>query len=285
LYRALRSGEVRVNKKRIKANYRLQVGDQVRVPPLRLPAPEVLPFPSKNFSQLLEDSVVYEDKNFIVVNKPSGVASHGGSGIRLGVIEAFRQLRPQLKFLALAHRLDRETTGCLILVKKPSILKALHELFLAGEVKKTYLALLEGAWQGGEKTVDAPLMKNELSSGERVVVIHPEGKPSRTTFKPLERFVETTFVEVSPATGRTHQIRVHAAHLAHAILGDEKYGRGQKNRVYSTAHLLLHAASIAFELSGNSFKFSADLDSEFERVLEIQRNNLGARSHALRGNA
>jgi len=269
LYRALRSGEVRVNKKRIKACYRLQEGDQIRIPPLRLAKPEELVLPSVNFSQLLENSVIYEDKEFIVINKPSGVASHGGSGIRLGVIEAFRQLRPQVKFLELAHRLDRDTTGCIILVKKPSILKELHGLFLAGHVKKTYHALVEGSWQGGKRTVNQPLLKTESTSGERVMIVHLDGKPAKTTFTPLQVFTNATLVEASPTTGRTHQIRVHAAHLGHAILGDDKYGRGQQSKVLGVKHLLLHAASVRFELADRVFDFSAPFDSEFNRVLNI----------------
>lgn len=271
LYRALRSGEVRVNKKRIKADYRLQVGDQLRIPPLRLPQPAVLPTPSKNLAHLLEEAVIYEDQAFIVVNKPSGVASHGGSGIRLGIIEAFRQLRPTAKFLELAHRLDRDTTGCIILVKKPSILKELHRLFLAGEVTKTYLALVERPWEGKKRTVDAPLLKNVLSSGERIVVVHPEGKPAKTIFRPLEVFTQVTYLEALPSTGRTHQIRVHAAYLEHAILGDARYGRGQESKILRVKHLLLHAASIQFVLAGCPFHFSAPLDSEFERVLGMLR--------------
>lgn len=279
LYRALRSGEVRVNKKRIKASYRLQVGDQVRIPPLRLAQPEEPVSPSKNFTKLLENSVIYDDKDFIVVNKPSGVASHGGSGIRLGVIEAFRQLRPKAAFLELAHRLDRDTTGCIILVKKPSILKELHGLFLAGKVKKTYLALVEKAWQGGKRTVNEPLLKSELSSGERVMIVHEEGKPAKTIFKPLQVFTNATFVEASPSTGRTHQIRVHASHLGHAILGDDKYGRGQQSRMLGVKHLLLHAAMVQFELSGRDFCFSADLDTEFNRVLDILKIDQGIDLH------
>ncbi len=274
LYRALRSGEVRVNKKRIKASYRLQAGDQIRIPPLRLAKPEEPVVPSDNFAELLEKSVIFEDKDFIVINKPSGVASHGGSGILLGVIEAFRQLRPKVAFLELAHRLDRDTTGCLVLVKKPSILKELHGLFLAGRVKKTYIALVEKAWEGGKRTVNAPLLKSELSSGERVVIVNEAGKTAKTVFKPLQIFANTSLLEASPATGRTHQIRVHAAHIGHAILGDDKYARGQQSKVLGVKHLLLHAASLQFELAGREFDFSAELDREFNRVLDMLSSNV-----------
>lgn len=269
LYRAVRSGEVRVNKKRVKASYRLQEGDEIRIPPLRLSSPKEITPPSTNFLQLVEKTIILETKDIIIINKPSGVASHGGSGIRMGAIEGFRHLRPHAKFLELAHRLDRDTTGCLILAKKPSILKELHRLFLTGGVKKTYLALVEQSWEGGTHLVDAPLRKNTLSSGERIVRVDPQSKPAKTIFKPLKIFPEATFIEASPLTGRTHQIRVHAAHLGHPILGDEKYShrQDQDNNLPPIKHLLLHAASLQFELSGQFFAVSACLDTEFKRVL------------------
>jgi 23S rRNA pseudouridine955/2504/2580 synthase len=269
LYRALRSGEVRVNKKRVKENYRLQEGDQIRIPPVRVAKPEATPQASPNFLQLLEESIIFEDNALIIVNKPSGVASHGGSGIKLGIIEAFRQLRPKAKFLELVHRLDRETTGCMILAKKPSVLKELQGLFLVGGIQKTYLALVAGSWDNGQKvrTVSQPLLKNTLSSGERIVKIHSEGKASKTTFKLLEGFAKASLIEASPHTGRTHQIRVHTAYLAHSILGDEKYGDTALNKAFKVKHLLLHSASLQFKLGDQDFYISACLDSEFKRIL------------------
>lgn len=268
LYRALRSGEVRVNKKRVKPSYRLKEGDEVRIPPLRLSAPKDVVKPSENFLKILENSIIYEDKNILILNKPSGVASHGGSGIRMGVVEGFRCLRPKAPFLELVHRLDRDTTGCIILAKKSSILKELHGLFVKGDVKKTYLALVEQPWKGGKRSVDEPLLKVEIASGERVVKIHPDGKPAKTIFKPLRVFANASLIEASPKTGRTHQIRVHIAHLGHPILGDDKYGRGKESHLLGVKHLLLHAASLQFELNGEKFYISACLDGEFKKVLK-----------------
>lgn len=268
LYRALRSGEVRVNKKRVSPDYRLQADDLIRVPPLRLATPKTPVLASENFAELLEKSVIFENKEIIIVNKPSGVAAHGGSGIRLGLIEAFRQLRPQAKFLELAHRLDRDTTGCIVLAKKPSVLKELHRLLKEGQVKKTYWALVENAWQGNAREVDAPLLKNQLLSGERIVKINKDGKPAQTLFKPLQVFSKASLIEAMPKTGRTHQIRVHAAHLGHAILGDDKYGDSKAAKTLSVKHLLLHAQSLRFELDGQTIEVSAIPDKEFHRVLQ-----------------
>lgn len=267
LYRALRSGEVRVNKKRIKADYRLQTGDYVRLPPLRLPQAKEAVAPAAGFLKALENAVIFENNQLIIVNKPAGVAAHGGSGIRLGLIEAFRHLRPKNKYLELVHRLDRETTGCIILAKKPSVLKDLHQQLLEGRVEKTYLALVHGRWQGGARRIDAPLLKNQLSSGERIVKVHPEGKASKTDFKPLQLFAKATLVEAKPKTGRTHQIRVHAVHAGRPIIGDEKYAHDQEP-IGKVKHLLLHAASIRFELAGETIAVGACLDAEFQRVLQ-----------------
>ncbi|MDF3055165.1 MAG: rRNA pseudouridylate synthase [Gammaproteobacteria bacterium] len=270
LYRALRSGEIRVNKKRVKAPYRLCEGDIVRIPPLRVATREEKMAPSQKFSQSLETSVIYEDKHIIIINKPSGVASHGGSGINFGVIETFRYLRPKLAYLELVHRLDRETTGCLILAKKPSVLKALHKMLLERKVNKTYLALVENAWEGGKKHITAPLLKNQLSSGERIATVHKDGKPSETIFTPLHTFQNVTLVSAKPLTGRTHQIRVHAAHIGHPVLGDQKYGSGKYDKPYNVKHLLLHAASLEFTLPATEEKISlcACLDEAFGRLLK-----------------
>lgn len=271
LYRALRSGEVRVNSQRVTADYRLCAGDSVRIPPLRLPVGKTLATPSENLQELLERAVIFENKELIIVNKPSGIASHGGSGIRLGLIEAFRQMRPQTKFLELAHRLDRETTGCIILVKKPSVLKELHRLLKEGHVKKTYLAVVENSWQGKGRLVQAPLLKNQLLSGERIVRVDSTGKPAETWFEPQQVFKRASLLKASPHTGRTHQIRVHAAHLGHAILGDDKYGSKQVRKALRVKHLLLHAASLQFQLSGQTISVKAQWDAEFERVLGVLR--------------
>lgn len=269
LYRALRSGEIRVNKKRVNASYRLCEGDILRIPPLRVATREEKKSPPQKFSQHLADTVIYEDQNLIIINKPSGVASHGGSGIHFGVIETFRHLRPKLKFLELVHRLDRETTGCLMLAKKPSVLKALHQMLLERKIEKTYLALVKHSWKGKSQKVNAPLLKNQLSSGERIVKVHPEGKPAETLFTPLHIFSDVTLVEAKPLTGRTHQIRVHAAHIGHAIVGDTKYGATSQDKKYEAKHLLLHAASLSFISPGNGEHIAvcACLDEVFRAAL------------------
>lgn len=268
LYRALRSGEVRVNKKRVKADYRVQAGDEIRIPPLRLSAPTQPAVPSEKLLQELANSIIYEDKDLILLNKPSGVAAHGGSGIHFGVIEALRHLYPKLKFLELAHRLDRDTSGCLLLAKKPSVLKALHEQFANGKVEKTYLALVAHAWHGQERRVNAPLQKQTLLSGERVVRITETGKAAETLFSPLKCFANATLIRAKPLTGRTHQIRVHAAHIGHPICGDPKYARSQ-DHVLPVKHLLLHAASLRFvqPASGEIMAIGACLDKHFAEVL------------------
>ncbi|WP_132671546.1 23S rRNA pseudouridine(955/2504/2580) synthase RluC [Pseudomonas aeruginosa] len=226
IYRILRKGEVRVNKGRIKPDYRLQAGDQVRVPPLRL-AERDEPAPlAQGLLERMEAAIVYEDKALIVVNKPAGIAVHGGSGVSAGVIEVFRQLRPDAKDIELVHRLDRDTSGLLMIAKKRSMLRHLHEA-LRGEkiVDKRYHALVRGHWPAGKKNVRAPLLKNNLRSGERMVEVNVEGKDALTEFRVLRRFGDfATLVEARPITGRTHQIRVHAKHAGHAIAGDPKYG-------------------------------------------------------------
>lgn len=267
IYRALREGEIRVNKKRVKPEYRLQFEDQVRIPPIRVAqAQEKMP-PQAVLLKKIEDSIIYEDKSLIIINKPSGIASHGGSGINFGVIELLRHLRPKLKFLELAHRLDRETTGCLMLAKKPSILKELHLMLAESKIKKTYLAVVQGQWQGGQRRINAPLLKNQLRSGERIVTVHEEGKDAETIFVPLLKHQNATLVKANPLTGRTHQIRVHALHAGHPIIGDDKYGEPQRN--LKVKHLLLHAASLEFVLptTGERIAICACLDEEFQRVM------------------
>jgi len=274
VYRALRNGEFRINKKRVPASYRLQTGDLLRMPPLRVATPEEKGKPSAALGAEMERAVIYEDKHLLVINKPSGVAVHGGSGINFGVIEIFRHLRPKLKFLELVHRLDRDTTGCLMLAKKPSILKELHQMLVHRQIEKIYLALVQNPWQGKERVVKEALQKNIMQSGERIVVVNPEGKPSETIFRPLKIFRQASLVEAKPLTGRTHQIRVHAAYLDHAILGDEKYGRRKEQEIAGVKHLLLHAASLTFTIpsSGETIAVCACLDANFSKVLKLLDN-------------
>lgn len=273
IYRLLRKGEVRVNKGRVKPTFKLSVGDQVRIPPVRLAEPGHKPAPTDRQQQAILETVIFEDDRMLVVNKPSGWAVHGGSGVSLGVIEALRAARPDLTQLELAHRLDRDTSGCLMLAKRRTALRALQELQRRGAIQKRYLALLAGRWRRGQATVDMPLRKNTLAGGERVVRIDPEGKPSRTFFKVLERFADATLVEVTLDTGRTHQIRVHSAHLGTPILGDPKYGNGDANRRFRALglrRLFLHAHSLAFTWpdNGERFAISAPLPEELQGVLD-----------------
>jgi 23S rRNA pseudouridine955/2504/2580 synthase len=273
LYRVLRKGEVRVNKKRIKPDYRLQIGDIVRVPPLRLSAPATEnKKPSLNTKQTLLDRIVYEDKNILIINKPFGIAVHGGSGVSFGVIETLRHGRPQEKFLELAHRLDRDTSGCLMLAKKSSVLKELHELLRNGKITKIYLALVKGHWPKQVHVIDAPLKKDQLRSGERMVNVDQEGKFAVTEFRVIQRFENSTLVEATLKTGRTHQIRVHAAHAGHPITGDEKYGDKEFNkqlRAHGCKRLFLHAASLNFILpsTGQSISVKAGLEADLKKCL------------------
>jgi 23S rRNA pseudouridine955/2504/2580 synthase len=256
LYRVLRRGEVRVNKGRIKADYRVRCGDVVRIPPLHL-APLAPPgrAPAPQLAQL-ERAVLFEDERLLVLDKPSGLAVHGGSGLSYGLIEALRQLRPGHE-LELVHRLDRDTSGCIIISKRRSALRELHQLIRDNQLDKRYLALLIGTMPRAEVTVDAPLKKNVLSSGERVVRVDPvDGKPARSRFRQLQRFEwqghTLTLVEVQLITGRTHQIRVHAAHLGAPLAGDPKYGDEVMNRALKAVgltRLFLHAATLRIPLA------------------------------------
>jgi 23S rRNA pseudouridine955/2504/2580 synthase len=273
IYRVLRRGEVRVNKARIKPGYRLREGDVVRVPPLRRAVPkEAGARPSEKSIQLLEDNILYEDEGVVILNKPAGLAVHGGSGISFGVIEILRATRPPTAFLELAHRLDRDTSGCLIIAKKRSALRHIHELLREDGVEKRYVALVQGEWRGGERRVSAPLHKNVLQSGERMVRVAPDGKPSQTVFRPLRRWPGASLVEAMPLTGRTHQIRVHAAHLKHPIAGDDKYGDVVFNRAMREKglnRLFLHAAGLSFmSASGRRIDVNAPLDPLLQQVLD-----------------
>lgn len=281
IYRVLRRGEVRVNKGRVKPDYRLQPGDIVRVPPLRRSESPPPAAPGKRLIERIEQSVLYEDAGLMVINKPAGVAVHGGSGVNHGIIEALRSARPEATGLELVHRLDRETSGCLMIAKKRSTLRALHALLREEHgVDKRYLALLKGGWRGGDRKVTAALKKNVLSSGERIVRVEEDGKASNTAFRPLRKFGAATLVEAAPLTGRTHQIRVHAAHIGQPIAGDEKYGDEAFNaemREQGLRRLFLHAAALRFVLPGmdHALEIKAPLDVELERVLETLAEGSG----------
>ncbi|MGC7589264.1 23S rRNA pseudouridine(955/2504/2580) synthase RluC [Bisgaard Taxon 46] len=277
IYRILRKGEVRVNKGRIKPEYKLQANDIVRVPPVRVSEKEQAPVSTKlNKVNQLENQILFEDDCLLVLNKPSGIAVHGGSGLNFGVIEALRALRPDARFLELVHRLDRDTSGILLVAKKRSALRNLHEQLREKTVQKDYLALVRGQWQSHCKVVKAPLLKNELSSGERIVRVSEQGKPSETRFSIEERYENATLVKASPVTGRTHQIRVHTQYAGHPIALDDKYGDKQFDEQMSEVglkRLFLHAFSIRFEhpKSGETLRINAPLDNEMKGILKKLR--------------
>ncbi len=267
IYRVLRTGQVRVNSRRVDATYRLQPGDRVRVPPMRLARRTTKTAPP------LELPVVFEDDALLVVNKPAGTAVHGGSGVSFGVIEQTRTARPQLKFLELAHRLDRETSGLLILAKKRSALTALHAALREGRVRKEYLALVKGAWRNDKQRVDLPLKKFMTRSGERRVSVDREGRESQTVFRKKRGLRDFTLLSAELLTGRTHQIRVHLTHLGFPIAGDDKYGDFELNRALAKQGLkrmFLHAGDLEFAhpLSGETVKLHSPLPEDLSRFLE-----------------
>lgn len=272
IYRIIRKGEVRVNKGRIKADYKLKPGDVVRVPPIRVAEPNELPQAGKGLKQAVEESVLYEDDSLLIINKPSGLAVHGGSGIKLGLIETLRQLRPDAKFLELVHRLDRDTSGCVMVAKKRSMLRYLHDLLRTNKVTKHYQALVIGNWSNRKTKVDVPLQKNTLQSGERMVVASADGKPSLTRYEVRQRFAGYTLVQAYPVSGRTHQIRVHCQFAGHSIAGDEKYTDEDENKrlkMMGLKRLFLHAESLAFPLpeSDKVLRVEAPLDDALQSFL------------------
>lgn len=273
VYRLLRTGQVRVNGRRVKQDYRLVNGDEIRIPPVRAAETTQVIKPGSRQMSALQEAIVYEDDQLLVINKPAGMAVHGGSGLSFGVIEALRAMRPEQHSLELMHRLDRDTSGCLVIAKKRSVLRTLHAALRNGGVEKRYLALLTGAWQGGERPVRLALEKNVLQSGERRVRVAEQGKDSESLFRPLQKFNSAVLVEISILTGRTHQIRVHAAHLGHPVLGDDKYGDREANKRFRTMGLkrmFLHASSLSFDhpATGEPLLVSAPLDNNLKTVLD-----------------
>lgn len=277
IYRIVRTGEVRVNKGRIKPEYRLQIGDIVRVPPLRLSEEAAPATPSPQLSQSLTDRILYQEHGIIAMNKPTGLAVHGGSGVAYGLIEALRAIYPTKDFLELVHRLDRDTSGLILVADKRSILRHLHEQLRDGKMHKVYVALVAGNLKGANHKVTAPLDKTNLASGERVVRVSRDGKAAETHFKVIERFENCTLVEAKPLTGRTHQIRVHAQFLGHPILGDDKYCPNEKNKEakdkYGLNRLFLHARDLTFKLPNEEapVKLHCPLAPELTQVLETLR--------------
>jgi 23S rRNA pseudouridine955/2504/2580 synthase len=267
IYNLIRKGEIRINKKRCKAETKLVLDDIVRIAPVyglegsRVPAPI-----SDSLLSFLDTAILYEDDALLVVNKPSGLAVHGGSGVKVGLIEALRKKYPDTQFLELVHRIDRDTSGCILVAKKRSALRHFHAQFRESNVDKTYHLAVHGQWPGNKKRVDAPLKREELKSGERFVIVHQDGKPSRTYFRMLAKSEFFSLLEAKPISGRTHQIRVHAAHSGHPIVGDEKYIHRDPidEHGMSKARLMLHAKSISISLaSGEKMFFEAPYDSVF----------------------
>jgi len=273
IYRLLRRGEVRVNGGRAKPEQRLEPGDSVRLPPVRVAeeaAPGVVP---ERLRAELRAAILLEDPRIVVINKPAGLAVHGGSGLSFGVIEVLRADRPDAE-LELVHRLDRDTSGVLVVAKDRASLRLLHGLLREGAVEKTYLALLAGRWNLGTKLIDAPLKTNLKQGGERVVKVHIEGKQAASTFRPVRQLgTQATLVEVDIHTGRTHQIRVHAAFAGHPIAGDEKYGDREFNarmQALGLRRMFLHAHAMAFTWpdTGKRCKVVAGLPEELKSVVE-----------------
>ncbi|MDP4030548.1 MAG: RluA family pseudouridine synthase [Gallionella sp.] len=272
VYQILRGGEVRVNKKRAKPTYRLQLGDQLRIPPIR-----VAEKPQAEFVPAVEFPILYEDDALLALNKPSGVAVHGGSGVSFGVIEQMRRARPQAKFLELVHRLDRETSGVLLLAKKRSALTAMHEIMREGNSDKRYYTLVLGQWRNAKQHVRLPLHKFDTPQGEKRVMVREDGQASHTIFTLLKSWPESSLpafslLEAQLKTGRTHQIRVHLSHLGFPIAGDDKYGDFARNRELmkqGLKRMFLHAHSISFShpLTGEPLHITAPLPQELEKFI------------------
>ena len=280
IYQMIRKGEVRVNKGRIKQDYRLQTGDMVRVPPVYLTPRENSSRPPERLSALIRNSIIHEDEYLIAINKPSNVAVHSGSGVEYGVIEILRAQRPEAHFLELIHRLDRATSGCLLIAKDHKTLRGMHDLLKSGAVKKNYLALLRGQLMDTLRTVDVPLSKTGTIPGDRKITVDKSGKQALTHFHLLEHFSVASLSRVELMTGRTHQIRVHAAYIEHPLAGDDKYGDWEFNRAMKKSglkRLFLHAETLSFEMpdtgkqgTGKQINLRAQLPHELDQCL----NNL-----------
>ena len=278
IYKIIRKGEVRINKKRCKPESKLTLGDVVRVPPVfGLEQAAETPKVSKSLTSYLDTAVIFEDKWLLVINKPSGLAVHGGSGIHMGLIEALRTRYPDTQFLELVHRLDRGTSGCILIAKSRSALRNLHEQFREGRVKKTYHLAVYGRWPKHRKFVDAPLKRSEMQSGERVVLVHQDGKPSQTHFRILDSSEHFSLMEARPITGRTHQIRVHALFSGCPLVGDIKYLARDKEDFYGMekSRLMLHAKAIRFThpKSDEEISFEAPYDEMFNNSLNMMSLN------------
>ena len=274
IYRIIRKGEIRVNGSRIKPDYKLNEGDKIRIPPVRIAEREAFILPSKKLQYSLEKNILYEDDALLVLNKPSGLAVHGGSGIKLGLIEALRLIRPKTDYFELVHRIDRETSGCLIVAKKRSSLRYLQEQMRSKRISKVYRALATGKWPRGMRRIDLPLMAFEQKTGEKIVRVNPKGKKSVTIFSVMKRYRNFTLLEALLETGRTHQIRVHAQHIGCPLAGDNKYGLDDINkdiRKSGLKRMFLHALKIGFSLPcGKNIFIEAPMPSDLsEHLMEL----------------
>jgi 23S rRNA pseudouridine955/2504/2580 synthase len=272
IYRLVRTGQVRVNSTRVDPTYRVQAGDRIRIPPVRA-AQRATAEAADPSRARFRARVVYEDEHLLAIDKPAGIAVHGGSGISRGIIEEMRLARPQLRFLELVHRLDRDTSGILLLAKKRSALVALHAAIREGTVSKRYTVLVHGRFGAGRREVDASLEKYLLPGGERRVKVASGGLASRTVFTLLRHVGDYSLLQAQLLTGRTHQIRVHAAHIGHPIAGDDKYGDFAANKALARQGLkrmFLHAACIAFEhpATGQRLELEAALPPELDAFLQ-----------------
>lgn len=275
VYKIIRKGEVRINKKRVKPIYKLKIGDIVRVPPLNLPDEKEKPVINPKLKKVaqLQNAVVYEDEQLLILNKPSGLAVHGGSGLKFGAIEALRALRPNDRYLELIHRIDRDTSGLLMVAKKRSALRRLQQDFREKNIHKYYYALVMGKWDKNNRIIDEPLLKNEVNS---IVRVNSNGKPSKTKFKIIEQFKHATLVDASPITGRTHQIRVHAQYTGHPIAWDNRYG-DQRFDAYTAKsglnRLFLHAHAIDFThpTTNEQMRIEVAMDKELIECINYLR--------------
>ena len=271
IYRLLRTGQVRVNGKRAKPDTRLSAGDTLRIPPVRTAERAPDRGPSADMVAAVAEAVIFEDKHFLAIDKPSGIASHGGSGVSHGAIELLRAARPD-QHLELVHRLDRDTSGVLVFAKTRAGLTGLQEAIRAGQVTKQYLCLMVGHPPKARFDVNAPLLKSVLQGGERMVRVSDNGKPSLTFFREMEQLTGARLMQATLGTGRTHQIRVHAAHIGHPLAGDTKYGDREANKRFrekGLQRLFLHASHMGFELEGRAYGFSAPLPDDLKNFLDV----------------
>ncbi|QCI18885.1 23S rRNA pseudouridine(955/2504/2580) synthase RluC [Buchnera aphidicola] len=274
IYRIIRTGKVRINKKRIKPNYKLKIGDYLKVPSIKVLIQEKKYFNVKNYEKNLLNNILYEDDHLLIINKPSGIAVHGGSGLNFGVIEYFRNVRPLEKFLELVHRIDRDTSGILILAKKRTSLVKMHQQIRENKIKKEYIALVHGLWPHNLKKISQPLLKITSNNKQKKVIINDNGKISETYFQIKKQYSFTTLISVFPKTGRTHQIRAHTSHVGCPILFDKRYGNLDLDKLIknkeSCNRLLLHAISINFihPSNGNILNIKAPLDMNIRNFLQ-----------------